>query len=239
MPDERLKEATSALRRGEFVLVFDSEGREGETDFVALASKVTPSHIREMRVHGGGLIFLMVHHDVAELFGLPFLTSVYRSAGKKHPVLDALIPNDIPYDTKSSFSLAINHRRTFTGITDNDRALTIRRFGELATEALKSPMQDWVRLLGAEFRSPGHVPICRSSVQPLKDRFGHTELTVALALMARETPVLVGCEMMGDDGKALSRSLARRFAEEHGFVFLDGKEIISAFHHPHGKTVNA
>jgi 3,4-dihydroxy 2-butanone 4-phosphate synthase len=239
MKEARLPEAISALKRGEFVLVFDSEDREGETDFVALASKVTPSHIREMRVHGGGLIFLMVHHNVAEQFGLPFLTSLYSSAGKDHPVLGALVPNDIPYDTKSSFSLTINHRKTFTGVTDNDRALTVRRFCELATEVLKTPEKDQLRLLGAEFRSPGHVPICRSSARPLTDRFGHTELTVALAMMARETPVLVGCEMMGNDGKALSRGHAMRYAKEHGLVFLEGKEIISAFHCPDGKTVSA
>jgi 3,4-dihydroxy-2-butanone 4-phosphate synthase len=43
VPEERLKEAVSAVRRGEFVMVFDSEGREGETDLVILSERATPS----------------------------------------------------------------------------------------------------------------------------------------------------------------------------------------------------
>jgi len=227
--DDAIKRALSDLKEGKFIFVFDAEGREEETDFMLLASKATPRHIREMRVHGGGLIFLMVHHDVAERFGLPFLTALYDSAKGSYPVLGALVPNDIPYDTKSSFSLALNHRRTFTGITDNDRALTVRRFGELAGESVKSPGEDWVRALGAEFRSPGHVPVCRSSPHPLKDRFGHTELGVALALMAGESPVLVGCEMMGDNGKALPKEKAKVYARGRGSQSIEGKGVKEAW----------
>ena len=226
---EDIQRALKDLRGGRFVFVFDAEGREGETDFMALASRVEPQHIREMRVHGGGLIFLMVHHDVAERFGLPFLTTLYDSAKGSYPVLGALVPNDIPYDTKSSFSLALNHRRTFTGITDNDRALTVKRFGELAAEARKNPRKDWVKALGAEFRSPGHVPVCRSSPHPLRDRFGHTELGTALALMAGETPVLVGCEMMGGNGKALSKSKAKVYARARGSQLIEGKGVMEAW----------
>ncbi|MBI5000583.1 MAG: 3,4-dihydroxy-2-butanone-4-phosphate synthase [Euryarchaeota archaeon] len=224
-----IQRSLADLRNGKFIFVFDAEGREGETDFMALASKATPRHIREMRVRGGGLIFLIVHHDAAERFGLPFLTSLYDSGRRDFPVLGALVPDDIPYDTKSSFSLSLNHRRTFTGITDNDRALTVRRFGELAGEAMKNPRKDWVKALGAEFRSPGHVPVCRSSPHPLRDRFGHTELGTALAMMAGETPVLVGCEMMGGNGQALARGKAKVYARARGSQFVEGKGVMEAW----------
>ncbi|MEW5936350.1 MAG: 3,4-dihydroxy-2-butanone-4-phosphate synthase [Candidatus Thermoplasmatota archaeon] len=228
MPGDNVEEACARLMKGEFVFVFDADEREGETDFIALANRVIPAHIQQMRLNGGGLIFLMVHHDIAERFRLPFLTDLYGAARGRFPVLDALVPNDIPYDTRSSFSLTINHRRTFTGITDKDRALTIRRLGELANELSKSD-GDWLHALGAEFRSPGHVPVCRSSPQPLEDRVGHTELAVALALMTSETPVLVGCEMMGQDHNALSKAEAKLYAQRQGSVFLEGMEIKEAW----------
>ena len=222
-----VSDAISELRAGRFVFVYDADGREEETDFFVLARHATHEHVRRMRKDGGGLVFLMVHNDVCERFGLPFTVSLYDKARKDFPVLDALVPNDIPYDAKSSFSLTLNHRKTFTGITDVDRAMTMRKFGELAAET--AGKSDAVAELGKEFRSPGHVAICRSSSHPLKDRFGHTELATALALMAGEVPVMAGCEMMGDDGRSLPRADAKAYAERNGFRFLDGAEIVEAF----------
>jgi len=53
---------------------------------------------------------------------------MYSCINDRYPVLKELIANDIPYDSKSSFSLYINHRDTFTGITDIDRSLTMKKF---------------------------------------------------------------------------------------------------------------
>lgn len=220
-------EAISELLKGRFVFVYDADGREEETDFMVLARHASPEHVRRMRRDGGGLIFLMVHNDVCERFGLPFTVNLYESARRDFPVLEALVPNDIPYDAKSSFSLTLNHRKTFTGITDIDRAMTIRRFGELAHETAGKASA--VAELGKEFRSPGHVAVCRSSASPLRERFGHTELGTALAVMAGDVGVVAGCEMMGDSGKSLPRADAKAYAEKNGFRFLDGKEIVEAW----------
>ena len=69
-----------------------------------------------MRKEGGGLIFLMISYDIAKKFSLPYLTDLYSKIQDKYPIFKSLIANDIPYDNKSSFSLYINHRDTFTGI---------------------------------------------------------------------------------------------------------------------------
>ena len=89
---------------------------------------VKPESIKTMRKDGGGLIFLMTSKEIADKLKLPFLADMYCTIKDKYPVLDHLYPNDIPYDSKSSFSLYINHRKTFTGITDNDRSLTMNKF---------------------------------------------------------------------------------------------------------------
>ena len=47
--------------------------------------------------------------------------------------------------------------------------------------------------------------------------------------MAKLTPVGSGCEIMGDDGKALSKENAKIYANNHGLVFLEGKEIFEAW----------
>ena len=42
-------------------------------------------------------------------------------------------------------------------------------------------------------------------------------------------PVGSGCEIMGDTGRALSKTKAKQYADENGLVFLEGKDIIKAW----------
>ena len=171
----------------------------------------------------------MIASDIGKSFQLPFLSDLFTHAESGFPVLSQLIADDIPYDSKSSFSLYINHRETFTGITDEDRCLTMKRFAEIAKQLLSKNIKDPLTKLGDEFRSPGHIPICIASEKPLTTRFGHTELAVSILKMAGLTPVASGCEIMGDNGKALSKSKAKQYAKEHDLCFLEGKEIIGAW----------
>ncbi len=211
--------------------MYDHDDREGETDLVIASQFVTPPSIRTMRKDGGGLIFLMISNEIAHKLQLPFLADVYQTNTEKYPVMKALEPNDILYDTKSSFSLYINHRETFTGITDKDRSHTMHQFAELIKEIQKhhlNPTEATTRF-GKEFRSPGHIPICVAAPKLLDERKGHTELVVSLMKMAKLTPAGSGCEMMGDSGNALSKTDAKKYAKTHGLVFLTSQEVNDAW----------
>lgn len=228
----KLERALEALRDGDFVLIYDAEGREEETDFIVAAEHVSPDHVYRMRHDGGGLIFLMVHHDMAAKLGLPFLADVFALAAQQWPALASLSPDDIPYDTKSSFSVPLNHRETFTGITDTDRALTIREMAKLAADVEDKSQGEARRIFGERFRTPGHVAVCRAAAGLLMERRGHTELSVALGEMAGLTPVMGGCEMM-DHGEALSHTEAMAYADKHNLVFLEGRDIVEAWEQWH------
>jgi 3,4-dihydroxy 2-butanone 4-phosphate synthase len=224
-----IDKALSDIRNGKFVLIHDADDREGETDLVMASEFVTPESIRTMRKEGGGLIFIMISNELANKLKLPFLSDLFSNSENSYPVLKSLSANDIPYDTKSSFSLYINHRETFTGITDIDRSLTMKRFAELSKKINNLEKSKAIEMLGNEFRSPGHIPICVASKNPLVDRFGHTELVISLLKIAGITPVGSGCEIMGDDGIALSKKGAKKYANDNGLVFLEGKDLIRAW----------
>lgn len=224
-----LEPAFQALRAGKFVLVYDSDNRERETDFILAARSVTPAHVRTMRRDGGGLVFMAIDHQIHDRLGLPYLQDLFAESAPKHPVFKHLVSNDIAYDTRSAFSVWVNHRKTYTGITDDDRALTVRRFAEVSGEVMKMENGHALERLGEEFRSPGHVPICSASAKPLETRFGHSELSVALLKMAGVLPVAVGCEMLGDSGKALSKADAKAYAATNGHPFLEGASIVEAW----------
>ena len=226
---ENISRAVTDLQNGKIILIYDDDDREGEADIVMASEFVAPESIRTMRKDGGGLIFLMTSSEIADKLKLPFLADLFSDVDDKYPVLKELIPNDIPYDSKSSFSLYINHRDTFTGITDIDRGLTMNKFADLAKKIENIEDGAATKMFGKEFRSPGHIPICVASKNLLNERVGHTELVVSLLKMADVIPVGSGCEIMGDTGRALSKTKAKQYADENGFAFLEGKDIIKAW----------
>ncbi|MFW5965442.1 MAG: 3,4-dihydroxy-2-butanone-4-phosphate synthase [Halodesulfurarchaeum sp.] len=209
-------EATvEAFAAGEPVLIHDFDDREGEVDMVYPAEVVEPADVSRLRNDAGGLICVALGPEVADAFELPFLANEID-----HPVAES---DHLGYDERSSFSITVNHRKTYTGITDQDRALTISRLGEAAADP---ESVDFPR----EFRAPGHVHLLRASRYGLSDRRGHTEMSVALAHEAGQAPAAVVCEMLDDEtGEALSVADALAYAREAGIPFVDGQDLIEAF----------
>jgi len=221
--------AIDELKHGHVVLIYDADGREEETDMVIASEFVTPAAIRSLRKDAGGLICTTADVRIQKALGLPFMTELYLGMADRYPVMQRLIPNDIPYDVKSAFGITINHRKTFTGITDNDRAMTVKEFAELSRRALTSE-DGWAKdEFGKNFRAPGHIHLLNTTERILETRFGHTELATALVIMAGLVPSATVCEMMGDDGRAAGKPVAKEYASRHGLVFLDGAEIIEAW----------
>tara|TARA_B100000519_G_C14237612_1_gene435539 strand:- start:1216 stop:1923 length:708 start_codon:yes stop_codon:yes gene_type:complete len=229
---ELIQLASEAFAQGKPVMVFDSDFRECETDLLWPAAAATPAVMRRLRQDCGGLLFLAVGDDVGEQFGLPWLQDLHTHPAlvEENPVLGKLITDDLQYDTRSAFTLSLNHRETFTGITDHDRALTTRRFGELANEMKGKDAIEAMTALGKEFRTPGHIPLCREAPGGLKTRQGHTELAVAIARLAGLVPCTIGAEMLQPDGdRALSVEDARAYAAKHQIPMLTGEDIMKAF----------
>ncbi len=223
-----LQAAIEAFSKGHPICVFDAEWREGETDLLFPARAATPEAIRQLRKDCGGLLFLAIGHEVGELFELPFLQDLHTEQvlATKYPVLDELVTNDLQYDSRSAFTLSLNHRDTFTGITDTDRSLTTRRFAELYEQCKED--ENAVKKLGNEFRTPGHIPVCRETEGGLSMRQGHTELAVAMARLAALEPVVIGAEMLQPDGDgALAVQAAQEWAMQRGIPFVSGSDILS------------
>ncbi len=225
-----LERAIDALRHGEFVLVYDGDGREEETDLTIASEFVSPASIRTLRKDAGGLICMTLSGEVRARIGLPFMADILRRAGSAYPVLGAVSTEDMKYDRHSAFSISVNHRDTFTGVTDLDRAKTISRLAVIAKEATTRE-NGWAgHVFAEEFRSPGHVPLLNAAEPLLIERRGHTELTTALLIMAGLAPTATICEMMADDGRALSKEHAKAYARERNLVFLEGQDIVRAWH---------
>ncbi|WP_435359717.1 3,4-dihydroxy-2-butanone-4-phosphate synthase [Haloarchaeobius sp. DFWS5] len=205
--------ALAAFRAGEPVCIHDAADREGETDIVYPAHGVTAEAVARMRNDAGGLVCVALSDDVADAFDLPFVQDELD-----HPLT---ADHELGYDERSSFSLTVNHRDTFTGIPDSDRALTITKLAEAADDPEGFPFVE-------EFRAPGHVHLLRAAPRLLDQRLGHTELGIALAEAADVPAAVVVCEMLDDaTGEALTPADARAYANREGIPYVEGADLVA------------
>jgi 3,4-dihydroxy 2-butanone 4-phosphate synthase len=217
---DAVSRALAAFRAGDPVLIHDFDDREGETDLVYPAGAVDADAVSRLRNDAGGLICVALSDPAAEAFSLPFLDETLD-----HP---AAARQDMSYDERSSFSLTVNHRETFTGITDEDRSRTITALSEAVASATNGAGYG-TEEFAAEFRVPGHVHLLRAAPDLLDDRQGHTELGIALAAEAGLPPAVVVCEMLDDGtGGALPTAAARDYARRNGLVYVEGAALLDA-----------
>lgn len=215
-------DAVAALKAGNFVLVHDDKGREDEVDMVIPAEHIQPSHVATMRADAGGLLCLAISHDIAAKLGLGYMHDMISSMGKLNPIFSKLTRGKTPYGDRPSFSISINHRDTFTGITDADRALTISRMAHVARNIDSGGVEEFAN----DFFAPGHVPLLIASKNLLRDRKGHTELCVYLMQLAGLTPAVAICEMMDSSThRALSVEKATSYAKKFSIPIIDSEEL--------------
>jgi 3,4-dihydroxy 2-butanone 4-phosphate synthase len=217
-----LSEAIGSLKAGRFVLVHDDKGRENEIDMVMAAEHTKPHHVATMRMDAGGLLCLAIANEITSTLGLAYMHDIIAGMGKVNPIFLRLTEGKAAYGDKPSFSIAVNHRETYTGITDNDRALTISKMAEVCKNIDSGGVEEFAK----NFRAPGHVPILIASRRLLRDRMGHTELCVYLAKLAGIIPAVVICEMMDSaTHRALSIDVAQNYAAKFNIPLIDASEL--------------
>ncbi len=223
-----IERALEDLRSGRPILIFDGEGREGETDIVIPSQFASPRMITKMRMDGGGLLCVTVRESDARKLGLFFFDSFFRKIGQ--PDSRLFYSGDLKYDSDSAFSLPINHRSTFTGIPDIDRSKTITEFAHFLGNLQKyngTAKDHFVE----QFRSPGHVWILIARDGYFSRRRGHTELSTYLVERSGLIPSASIVEMLSSDGHSLSRDKAKEYAARESLTFIEGKDIVSAWKH--------
>ena len=212
-----LESGLQSLKRGEFVLLFDSAGRENEIDMVVAAEYVTPEHVARMRQHAGGLLCIAIDSDFGNSLGLRYMHDILAESSTDKEMIMGLAP----YGDRPTFSISINHYQTYTGITDKDRSLTIQEMAKIFDVDNKK------KKFVSSFKTPGHVPLLLASKGLLQNRQGHTEMSVYLTKLAGLTPVTAICEMMdAETYTALSVEKAEKYARQNAIPLIDGKELL-------------
>lgn len=201
--------AALELKEGKMIVVYDGDEREGEADLIIGAKFATPIIIEKLRKDAGGLICAAINEEDAKLAKLPFFTDMIEGISD----IKKISCKVTAYGDKPAFSIPINHCEVYTGITDNDRSLTLMKLNE----SVENKMNGFYE----EFYSPGHVFLLIG--RGINKRKGHTELALELGKKAG-LKTMVLCEMLGS-GTALSKKDAKEYAKRNNLLFVEGKEI--------------
>lgn len=181
-----------AVRRGEMVILVDSEDRENEGDLYVAAERATPEAINFMASEARGLVSLALTEDRLRTLGL------------------SLITDDTGNQTKfgTAFATPIDAREGVgSGMSAQDRARTIA-----VAIADNAKPTDLIR--------PGRLQTLRAVDGGVLSRRGHTEAAVDLARLAGLKPAGVICEIMNADGSMARMAELEAFAKKHKILIL-------------------
>ena len=166
-----IPEAVEDIRQGKVVIVVDDENRENEGDFVAAASKVTPSMINFMATHGRGLICTPLTENRCKELDLNMMVNSTAD----------------PMETAFTVSVDLRGSGVTTGISASDRAKTILALIDPSTAS-------------SQLARPGHIFPLMAKEGGVLRRTGHTEAAIDLARLAGLPPAGVIVEIMNEDG---------------------------------------
>lgn len=194
MSRERIKEAVEHLKKGQLIIVADDDNREAEGDLIGLASLATPETVNFMTINARGLICVPLSKEKAERLKLAEMsdenTDIYSTA----------------------FTISVDHKKTSTGISAHDRALTIKA---LAMETS----------VASDFNRPGHIfPLIANDGGVLKRR-GHTEAAIDLAKLANAEEVTYICEILNEDGTMARRPELEQLAKKWQMPMITVEEL--------------
>lgn len=178
MPDSPfhpIEAALDALKSGKTIIVVDAEERENEGDFICAAESITPEQVHFMLRYGMGELCVPLLADTAERLALsPIVDSERNSA-----------PN------RTAFLTPIDHRRAGSGVSPDNRALTIAAMANPASVAV-----DFVR--------PGHIHPLLAKEGGVLRRAGHTEATVDFLRLAGCRPIGALIEICSENGHGMA-----------------------------------
>ncbi|RME93075.1 MAG: bifunctional 3,4-dihydroxy-2-butanone-4-phosphate synthase/GTP cyclohydrolase II [Candidatus Hydrogenedentota bacterium] len=189
-------DAIEEIKRGNMLIVTDSEDRENEGDLVMAAEDATPEAINFMAMQGRGLICVPLTEQRA-----------------KELDLGPMVKNNQDI-RRTAFTVSVDAKEGITtGISAFDRAHTIQLLADLNSTA-----DDFVR--------PGHVFPLVARPGGVLVRAGHTEASLDLVRMAGKKEIAVICEIMKEDGNMARMPDLVEFAKKHKLKILTIQDLI-------------
>ncbi|MGH3378454.1 MAG: bifunctional 3,4-dihydroxy-2-butanone-4-phosphate synthase/GTP cyclohydrolase II [Actinoallomurus sp.] len=191
-----VEDAIIDIAAGKAIVVVDDADRENEGDIIFAAAKATPELLTFTIRYSSGVICVPMEGADLDRLQIPLMTSQNRER------------------MRTAYTVSVDARDgVSTGISAADRAMTIRRLSDSATEP-------------HELVRPGHIFPLRYHEDGVLKRRGHTEAAVDLARLAGLNPAGVLAEVVNDDGTMARLPQLEVFAKEHDLKLISIEQLV-------------
>lgn len=199
-----IEESIDDLAVGRMVVLVDERAVDvdgsdvvGEGELVMVAELADAASVNFITRHAGGPVYVAADRERLEASGL----ELARPGGGG--------------PRSAACMTSVNAREvTGTGVSAQERALTIRRLADPASR-------------GADFVQPGHVTPIAAQPGGVLRRAGHTEASVDLARLAGVEPVALLASVLDADGELASTPYLLEFAVRHGLKIATIRDLIA------------
>jgi len=194
----RVEDAINDISLGKIVIVVDDEDRENEGDFICSAELITPEIVNFMATHGRGLICTPLPEERCEELELNLMVGNNTSL----------------HETQFTISVDLLSKKTSTGISARDRALTIKALVDPSTQP-------------GDLGRPGHIFPLKAKSRGVLRRAGHTEAAVDLSRLAGLKPGGALVEIMNEDGSMARLPDLVKISEKFSIKIISIKDLIA------------
>jgi 3,4-dihydroxy 2-butanone 4-phosphate synthase/GTP cyclohydrolase II len=192
-----ITEAIHDIRNGKVVIVVDDENRENEGDFVGAADMVTAEMINFMASKGRGLICAPLTESRCKELQLDLMVGL----------------NTDPLGTAFTVSIDYNGKGVTTGISAQDRAVTVKSLTDPNTRPI-------------DLSRPGHIFPLKAREGGVLRRTGHTEAAIDLARLAGLNPAGVIVEIMKKDGSMARLPQLIKIAKKFDLKIISIEDLV-------------
>ena len=201
-----IEEVIEDLKAGKPVIIVDDESRENEGDLVIAAEFATRETINFIIKEARGLLCTpMLEADLLRL-GIPQMVE----------------KNTDNHET--AFTVSVDHVDTTTGISPEERAITMQKLIDPKTKP-------------EDFRRPGHVFPLRYKEGGVLVRQGHTEASIDLCKLAGLYPAAAICEITNDEGYMSRMDDLVAFSKKHNLKIASVEALVE-YRKRHDKLVS-
>ena len=201
-----IEEVIEDLKAGKPVIIVDDESRENEGDLVLAAEFATRETVNFIIKEARGLLCTpMLEEDLIRL-GI-------------HQMVEKNTDNH-----ETAFTVSVDHVDTTTGISPEERAVTMQKLIDPNSKA-------------GDFRRPGHVFPLRYKEGGVLVRQGHTEASIDLCKLAGLYPAAAICEITNDEGYMSRMDDLLAFSKKHNLKIASVEALIE-YRKRHDKLVS-
>lgn len=189
-------EVIEDVKKGKIVIIVDDDLAESGGVFFMASELTTKENTSYMLKHGTGFTYISLPEELTETITFPQMTNFGRQ------------------NSPNTYDLSVNYITAGTGISAEDRTLTIKKILEEQIDY-------------NNFKTPGHVFIIKSANGGVLKKASYAEAASDMASISGGYPSGVISEILNEDGEVAKAEQIFQFADKENMKVITIEALIA------------